>query len=74
MEQLINFFVDEIKVVVECFMEKYELKFGEVLLMFCLVQVGMMKGLVIFEMMELLGQEEVIVWLKFGFEVFDNIV
>jgi glutamyl/glutaminyl-tRNA synthetase len=74
MEQLSNFSVDEIKATAERFMEKYELKFGDVLPMLRLAQAGTMKGPAIFEMMELLGQEEAVARLKIGFEAFDSMV
>jgi glutamyl-tRNA synthetase len=74
MEQLSNFSADEIKAAAERFMEKYELKFGDVLPMLRLAQAGTMKGPAIFEMMELLGKEEAVARLKIGFEAFDRIV
>ena len=74
MEELGDFSADEIKAAAERFMEKYELKFGEVLPMLRLAQAGTMKGPAIFEMMELLGQEEAVERLKTGFKAFDEMV
>lgn len=74
MEELEHFSAEEIKSSAERFMEKYGLKFGEVLPMLRLAQAGTMKGPAIFEMMELLGKAEAVDRLKTGFEAFNGIV
>ncbi|WP_350180523.1 glutamate--tRNA ligase [Phaeodactylibacter sp.] len=74
MEALGDFSTDAIKATAERFMEKHGLKFGDVLPMLRLAQAGTMKGPAIFEMMELLGQEEAVARLKVGFDAFDKIV
>lgn len=73
-EELNEFSAEEIKAAAERFMDKHDLKFGEVLPMLRLAQAGTMKGPAIFEMMELLGKAEAVDRLKIGFEAFDQIV
>lgn len=73
LEQLPEFSADAIKANCEAFMEKHGLKFGEVLPMLRLANAGTMKGPAVFEMMELLGKEEVSQRMRTAFEVFDNI-
>jgi nondiscriminating glutamyl-tRNA synthetase len=73
LEQLEPFEADAIKTSTERFMEAQELKFGEVLPMLRLANAGTMKGPAVFEMMELLGKEEVIRRMRTAFEAFDQI-
>ena len=72
-EELEDFKADGIKQATEDFMEANELKFGEVLPMLRLANAGTMKGPAVFEMMELLGREEVSRRMRTAFDRFDLI-
>jgi nondiscriminating glutamyl-tRNA synthetase len=74
LEQLPEFTADAIKARSEAFMEQHGLKFGEVLPMLRLANAGTMKGPAVFEMMELLGKEEVSHRMRTAFNAFDDIV
>ncbi len=69
--QLPDFTHEAIKKAVESFMESAQLKFGDVLPILRIVVSGTMKGPAIFEMMELLGKEEIVKRLSAAFDVFD---
>ena len=62
-----------IKAAVEKFMEEHQLRFGDVLPILRLGVSGTTKGPSIFEVMELLGQEEVLERMKIGYKYFDEI-
>ncbi|MDP4821923.1 MAG: glutamate--tRNA ligase [Saprospiraceae bacterium] len=70
--QLPDFTHEAIKKAVESFMESAQLKFGDVLPILRIAVSGTMKGPAIFEMMELLGKEEIVKRLSAAFDVFDQ--
>lgn len=71
--QLPEFTHEGIKKAVESFMEAQQLKFGDVLPILRIAVSGTMKGPAIFEMMELLGKEEVMERLTLAFTAFDEV-
>ncbi len=70
--QLPDFTHEAIKKAVEDFMEAQQLKFGDVLPILRIAVSGTMKGPAIFEMMELLGKEEIMERLAIAFAAFDE--
>ncbi len=74
LEGLPDFSAGAINTATEQFMEAHGLKFGEVLPMLRLANAGTMKGPAVFEMMELLGQEEVANRMRRAFKAFNQMV
>ena len=68
-----DFSSTSIKAKVENFMEVHELRFGDVLPILRLGVTGTTKGPSIFDVMELLGQVEVLERMKIGYKYFDEI-
>ncbi len=74
LRQLPDFTYEGIKKAVEAFMESAQLKFGDVLPILRIAVSGTMKGPAIFEMMELLGKEEILTRLSMAYDAFDQAV
>jgi len=72
--RLSNFTAENIESHVKKFIEEQELSFGEVLPFIRLAVSGTTKGASVFEMMSVLGEEEVAKRLARGFEDFDKII
>ncbi|MEO0339320.1 MAG: glutamate--tRNA ligase [Bacteroidota bacterium] len=65
---------DTIKASVEAFMAEHELKFGDILPILRIALTGTMKGPAIFEMMEILGRDEVVRRMQRAYGIFDAYV
>ncbi|MDX1666074.1 MAG: glutamate--tRNA ligase [Saprospiraceae bacterium] len=73
LSEIEDYSAGRIKAETESLMQAYDLKYGDVLPILRLAMAGTMKGPAIFEMMELLGKEEVDRRLERAYELFANI-
>lgn len=74
LNELEPYATETVQQAVKQFMKDYQLKFGDVLPILRLALAGTMKGPAVFEMMALIGREEVDRRLKEAFDAFDALV